>query len=264
MIHELNHFGIVVRDLEKSLAFYQGVLGAKIVYKGFIPPSKTDVIYLLITGGLIELLHPAEPKPDTAFGITHIAFMTDDLEGDYERLTASGIEGLSAPRPAGSGAGRLAFVRDPNGARVELIRRDLAMRDEPVEHPIIRSFDHYSMIANDLDAALDFYVGKLGMRELKRFQLSGDLTMVYLNYGYDVLELLHRPTPNTTDSMYKHFALRVDDVDAALEAFAGQGVPIVPGTPRPAGIGIGKVGAILDPDGVEIEVLDRPDLRDLQ
>src|SRR5690606_19013595 len=45
LIYELNHFGIVVRDLEKSLAFYQDLLGAKVVYKGFIPPSKTDVIY---------------------------------------------------------------------------------------------------------------------------------------------------------------------------------------------------------------------------
>ena len=52
MIHELNHFGIVIRNLEKSLAFYQDLLGAKVVYRGLIPAPQTDVVYLLITGRL--------------------------------------------------------------------------------------------------------------------------------------------------------------------------------------------------------------------
>ena len=142
MIYELNHFGIVVRDLEKSLAFYQDLLGAKVVYKGFIPPTKTDVVYLLISGGMIELLYRPEPAPNETFGITHIAFMSDNLDADYERLTSLGYKGLVAPKVAGSGVGRLAFLSDPNGARIELIQRDLEMRAEPATHDVIRSFDH--------------------------------------------------------------------------------------------------------------------------
>ena len=37
----------------------------------------------------------------------------------------------------------------------------------------------------------------------------------------------------------------------------------VMGTPKPAGTGIGRIGIIRDPDGVKIELLDRPDLRAL-
>jgi len=33
MIEELNHFGIVVRDLDASLAFYQRAFGAVIVFQ---------------------------------------------------------------------------------------------------------------------------------------------------------------------------------------------------------------------------------------
>ena len=263
MIYELNHFGIVVRNLEKSLAFYEGLLGARIVYRGLIPSTQTDVVYLLITGGMIELLHRADPAPDEVFGITHIGFMTDDLEGDYERLTAAGYQGFVKPKQAGSGVGRLAFVGDPNGARVELIRRDLRMRDHPVEHPIIKSFDHYSITANDLDAARTFYQTMLGMKTLKEMAVPArELSITYLNYDYDVLELLHRPTPSD-GPIFGHFALRVDDVGQALDAFAAQGVPAEPGTPKPAGIGIGQVGIIRDPDDVKIELVDRPDLRDL-
>ena len=264
MIHELNHFGIVIRNLEKSLAFYQDLLGAQVVYRGLIPATQTDVVYLLITGGMIELLHRADPPPTETFGITHIAFMTDDLETDYDRLMAAGYDGKVKPKQAGSGVGRLAFLDDPNGARVELIQRDLAMRDVPVEHPIVRSFDHYSVLANDLDGALKFYRDDLGMKILKKMSVPAtELDITYLNYGYDVLELLHRPTPDTTNPIFGHFALRVDDVDEALKAFAAKGVPAEPGTPKPAGTGIGRIGIIRDPDGVKIELVDRPDLREL-
>jgi catechol 2,3-dioxygenase-like lactoylglutathione lyase family enzyme len=266
VIYELNHFGIVVKDLEKSLAFYQGLLGAEIVYKGFIPPSKTDVIYLIISGGLIELLHPAEPGPDTQFGITHIAFMSNDLDADYARLIGLGYEGLVAPKVAGSGVGRLAFLNDPNGARIELIQRDVAMRENPPRHDIIRAFDHYSVIANDLDAALKLYRDVMGMSVLKEMSVphpTNPLSIVYLNWGYDVLELLHRPTADTQNPIFGHFALRVDNVDEALKSFAAKGVAAEPGTPKPAGTGIGRIGMIRDPDGVKIELVDRVDLRDL-
>ena len=43
-----------------------------------------------------------------------------------------------------------------------------------------------------------------------------------------MFELLHRPTPNTTDSIDGHIALRVDNV---YEALAVQGVSAEPGTP---------------------------------
>lgn len=266
MIYELNHFGIVVRDLKKSLDFYKDLMGASIVYEGYIPPTKTQVRYLLIVGGLIELLHPAEPTPETQFGITHIAFMSNDLDADYARLIGLGYAGHVAPKVAGSGVGRLAFLGDPNGARVELIQRDVPMRENPPKHEIIRSFDHYSLLANDLDGALKLYRDVMGMNVLKEMTVphaTNPLSMVYLHWDYDVLELLHRPAPDPNAALYGHFALRVDNVDAALEYFNNRGVPTEPGMPKTAGTGIGRIGVVRDPDGVKVELVDRADLRDL-
>jgi catechol 2,3-dioxygenase-like lactoylglutathione lyase family enzyme len=266
VIYELNHFGIVVRNLDASLKFYQQILGARVVYQGFIPASRTDVVYLLISGGLIELLHAAEPAPDTQFGITHVAFLSDDLDADYDRLIRAGCEGIVAPKVAGTGVGRLAFLNDPNGARVELIQRDVAMRDTPAVHPIVRSFDHYSVVADNLDAAMAIYRDLMGMKLLKTMEVphpTNPLSITYLHYGYDVLELLHRPTPDGAGDIFGHFALRVDSVDAALEAFAAQGIPTEPGMPKKAGNGFGRIGMIRDPDGVKVELVDRVDLREL-
>ncbi len=264
MIHELNHVGLVIRDLKKSLDFYEGVLGARVVYDGYIPASKTEVRYLQIGGGMIELLAPREPKEGTVFGITHVAFMTDDLEADHAMVVGKGYKELVAPKPAGSGVGRLSFVEDPNGARVELIERDLKMRLPQQDHPVVKDFDHYSLIANDLDSAMAFYRDLLGLKVLKEMEVpQRGLTMTYLNYGYDVLELLHYAEPDTGGRLFGHFALRVADVAEALELVGRQGIPAEPGTPRKAGTGIGNIGQIRDPDGVVIEFVDRVDLRQL-
>jgi catechol 2,3-dioxygenase-like lactoylglutathione lyase family enzyme len=263
LIYELNHFGIVIRDLDASLDFYQGALGAKEVFRGFIPASQTDIVYLQIAGGMIELLHRADPPADERFGITHIAFSTDSLDADYAALVEAGHRGLVAPKAAGTGVGRLAFVEDPNGARVELLERDVTMRSGIVEHEIVKAFDHYSVVANDRDGALKFYRDGLGMSQLTTLSVEAtSLSIDYLNYDYDVLELLHRPTRND-GPIFGHIALRVSDVGTALNVFRERGITIDAGAPKPAGTGLGMIGTIRDPDGVGVELVDRQDLHEL-
>lgn len=253
MIYELNHFGIIVKNLEKSLAFYRDILGGKIVYTGLIPANNTDVVYLNIGGGLIELLHRHDAGPDEKFGINHIAFMSNDLDADYARLTDAGYDGLMAPKVAGTGVGRLSFVADPNGIRVEILQRDVKMREDEITHPVIKSFDHFSLSAKNLDKALGFYEVMFGMNVLKKV----DGVARYLAYDFDVLEL---KAGSGDDPDFNHFALRVDDVAAALTGFAGQGVPIDAAGAQPDEAGQGNSGFIYDPDGVKVKLVDRPDL----
>ncbi|HET7724459.1 MAG TPA: VOC family protein [Propionibacteriaceae bacterium] len=263
MINELNHVGIVVRDLDASLAFYQRAFGAVIVFQRIIPASQTDVVYLQMAGGMIELLHPRNPGPDERYGTTHIAFMSDNLDTDYERLVSQGARELVAPRVAGTGVGRLAFVSDPHGARVELLQRELAMRSTPVEHPHVAAFDHYSVIADDLEAARAFYGDQLGMVTLTTMTVPATgITVDYLHWDYDVLELLHRPTPSS-DPIFAHIALRVTDLEALLADLAELGIRPESGTPGTDETGHGRSATVVDPDGVQIELLDRPDLRTL-
>jgi len=60
---------------------------------------------------------------DLGTGYNHIALLVDDLDGTLERLAGEGIEPEKLPyRPGGRTQGhRIAFVRDPDGYRVELI-----------------------------------------------------------------------------------------------------------------------------------------------
>ena len=62
---------------------------------------------------------------DLGTGYNHIAIAVDDLDGTLEGLSNDGIEPEKPPyRPGGRTTGSLiAFVRDPDGYRVELIER---------------------------------------------------------------------------------------------------------------------------------------------
>ncbi|MEQ7126225.1 VOC family protein [Actinopolymorpha sp. B11F2] len=259
MIYELNHVGVRIRDLDESLAFWVGILGAKVVSEAFIPSSRTDCVYLQIADGMVELLRPAEPPPGTTFGLDHIAFMTDDLDGEHQRVVAAGAPSLLDPKVAGTGRGRLAFVSDPSGVRVELLQREEDFRVAPIEG-FVRSLDHYSVAADDLDASIAFYGGQLGLRPVTTLSDGAGGTDAYLHLRDDAVELHHPATP-ADGPRIRHVGLRVDDVEAATDRLRTHGVPIA-AEPAPDGHGSGRVAEVHDPDGVPVVLLDRDDLRE--
>jgi lactoylglutathione lyase len=55
----------------------------------------------------------------TAYG--HIAITTEDLDGMLARLSEQGIEPEKPPYSIREGGSRLAFVKDPDGYRVEIL-----------------------------------------------------------------------------------------------------------------------------------------------
>jgi len=73
---------------------------------------------------LIEWTNPDDndpPYPHLAhLGINRIAIWTVDLEGEYERLRADGVEFLSEPRIL-QGHTRFVCLKDPDGTIIELI-----------------------------------------------------------------------------------------------------------------------------------------------
>ena len=163
MIYELNHVGGRVQDLEASLAFYTG-LGAEVVDRLFMTGSRVHRVHIQLATGLVELLHNEEPDPDATYGLNHVGFMTDDLDADYARLIALGYAELSSPRTASSGQGRLAFLADPNGVRIELLQRSEEFRIPPIASGPVRRLSHIALSAPDLDAATEFYGTHLGMQ----------------------------------------------------------------------------------------------------
>ncbi len=57
-------------------------------------------------------------------GYNHIALTVDDINGTLERLGGQGIEPEKPPYRVREGGSLIAFVRDPDGYRIELIEKN--------------------------------------------------------------------------------------------------------------------------------------------
>jgi lactoylglutathione lyase len=138
------HTGFHVADLDRSLAFYVGLLGLSLrtrtvvsePYLGQLvgyPGVEMHVAFVDIPGSdhWLELLDyrnvdreaidPRNANPGTA----HICLTVRDLPAVHRRLAEAGVEFVSAPTmpTVGANRGRLAlYLKDPDGIRIELLQ----------------------------------------------------------------------------------------------------------------------------------------------
>jgi catechol 2,3-dioxygenase-like lactoylglutathione lyase family enzyme len=147
MLGSVAHIGITVRDMDKALAFYQGVLGMeKLGEETFsgpaasrltrIPGTVLRAAYLRggigIKGPPLELLHFVEPGSGggTPYprlnnpGITEVAFWVDDIEQVSADLKVKGVEFYSAPQlfEFGESKAKAVYFLDPDGTTLELVQ----------------------------------------------------------------------------------------------------------------------------------------------
>lgn len=116
----------------------------------------------------------------------------------------------------------------------------------------------------NLQRSLDFYIGALGMRLLRRQDYpTGRFTLAFVGYAEEsdttVLELTHnwdQAEPYTPGTGYGHIALAVNDIYRTCELLAAQGVGItrLPGPMRHSPT---LIAFIEDPDGYKIELIER-------
>lgn len=113
----------------------------------------------------------------------------------------------------------------------------------------------------DIERALGFYVGVLGMKEQMRLDLGNGVHEVVLGFGGGKgagVILMWKVGATTTyqhGDAYSRFIVNVTDVDAAVRELEARGVP-VPVPPTTAGAL--RYAMIKDPDGYVIELLQPP------
>ncbi len=140
-----HHTSYTVADIERSLAFYVGLLGCEVLWRrriedqyfgdivGFVG-CVVEAAHLRVPGSehVIELFEYVEPKGAVAdvrtnnVGSSHISFVVDDLLGAYEELSAKGVVFRSSPVKVTAGANKGAwgvYMEDPDGISMELFQK---------------------------------------------------------------------------------------------------------------------------------------------
>jgi len=116
-LRTVHHVAFAVADLDEAIATYEHLFGATVELRGEIEGQGVEAAYLRVGGGRIELL--AATGDDTPVGrflerrgpgMHHVAYQTDDLEGELRALADAGAQLIDeVPRPGLAGL-QIAFV----------------------------------------------------------------------------------------------------------------------------------------------------------
>jgi catechol 2,3-dioxygenase-like lactoylglutathione lyase family enzyme len=135
------HVGINVTDMDASIKFYTKV-GFEVVQDKEIVDANLARAFMVEGASRLRFAHlRLNDSPDEALldliewhdvrsegkanadlvhpGLCRFSILTDDIQGEFDRLSAEGVEFLHSPQtvmgPDGVNGWRLLFARDPDG-----------------------------------------------------------------------------------------------------------------------------------------------------
>jgi lactoylglutathione lyase len=122
------HTMLRVGNVEKSLAFYTGILGMKLLRRKDYPDGKFTLAFVGYGDesetAVLELTHNWDTKKyEIGSGYGHVALGVDDIYATCARLRENGVKITREPGPMQHGSTVIAFIEDPDGYKVELIER---------------------------------------------------------------------------------------------------------------------------------------------
>lgn len=140
----VQHTGLTVSNLERSVDFYTRILGCTLIMQqekvgGYLaqivgyPDASVKMAHLSDPAGhhVIELFEYVTPEVISTdleprrVGNAHLCFLVSDLDSIYAAIQNEGITFISTPVPVDTGAnagGAGLYLKDPDGITMELFQ----------------------------------------------------------------------------------------------------------------------------------------------
>ena len=134
------HVGIVVNDLEKSIYFWQELIGFKVVSDNIEPSPYIEELLSLTAanlrtvkfsdnnGFIVELLKFASPSNNfgwqgdlSTLGLTHIALTVENVEQVVNKLNEFSYTSISKIMKSPNGQVKVVFINGPENLKLELV-----------------------------------------------------------------------------------------------------------------------------------------------
>ena len=130
MYTKVNHIGIAVKDIEKSLEVYQELLGLELEGQHEVPEQKVLTAFFPVGETHLELIQPTEGNVGVSKfldkrgeGVHHICFEVEDIEAALKGLKERGARLIDEePREMEGGKKKMAFLhpKSTGGVLIEL------------------------------------------------------------------------------------------------------------------------------------------------
>ena len=125
MATTVGQYCIYVSDLERSVAFYEDIIGLKVQSRTEIPDVHEVVLAADQGGGRLQLAERYEGgQPiDHGFALWKIYMNVDDCVATHQLAVDAGYTSTMAPERLERWPVTVAFILDPDGYSIELMQR---------------------------------------------------------------------------------------------------------------------------------------------
>lgn len=132
MFDKIDHLGIAVRSIDKSMSLYRDVFGLEFLGEDRVESQGVRVAFFKLGESMLELLEPLhDQSPIAKFlerngeGIHHVAMGCEDIEAARARATEHGLKLLSETPLDGAHGKLISFVhpKDTGKVLVEFTQR---------------------------------------------------------------------------------------------------------------------------------------------
>lgn len=138
-ITRVNHTGVSVADMERSLRFYRDLLELEVILDSDVPANEKlsrvvgmkeargRVVWLRAGDTMIELWQWDQPQgrdlPEgycpADRGVTHFALQTDDVDSLCQKVVSAGYH--SNTEPEDLGLHKTTYIKGPDGEIIEIL-----------------------------------------------------------------------------------------------------------------------------------------------
>lgn len=212
----ISHVGFRVADLEKTRAFYTGILGFQQAFDQEDASGKTTLAVFKINEDQFLEFSPGAPA-----GFTHMAFLTDKLESLRQSVEQLGFN----PPELRTGRDRTRnfSIKDPDEHRIEFVRyepdsmhaqaRGKFADDRRVSTKLL----HVGLAVADREHALVFFRDSLGVNDYVELLPQGATTRLYFEVQSfkQVTATLHARGLTNTTNIHDPDGVRIELVSAA-------------------------------------------------
>ncbi|MGM7722037.1 VOC family protein [uncultured Metabacillus sp.] len=118
------HVGIQVANIEKSIQFYQEVVGLELIDRFMHTDGDKDLAFLGVNGEIIvEFIEGYNPDLPDEGKVHHVAFRVDHIEDEQKRLDSAGVEWINKEITTLPNGAKYIFFRGPDQEWIEFFEK---------------------------------------------------------------------------------------------------------------------------------------------